>query len=250
MNDAPLLLIHGYPFDHTMWFPTIASIGAHARVIAPDLPGFGTTPLLRDRPPSLEAFADYLADILDQAGHPRAVIAGMSMGGYVALAFAEKYPRRVLGLGLVSSQAAADSPEGRQARFDTIQRIRAQGPGVAVDALLPKLYSDRTSHLPDLQQYPRKGAQDAGVAGLCWALEAMARRPDRTALFQSLELPVLVVHGSDDKIIPIAKARQLAERCRQPILVELPGVGHGSPLEAPDKVAAALVGLVQSSVHD
>src|ERR1051325_7740467 len=117
MKEVPLVLIHGYPFDHTIWFSTIASLGAHARVIAPDLPGFGRNAVLSGQSPSLEAFADFIAQVLDGNQQETAAIAGMSMGGYVALAFAEKYPARLAGLGMISSQAAADTPETRQGRI-------------------------------------------------------------------------------------------------------------------------------------
>src|ERR1051326_4215811 len=100
MKETPLLLIHGYPFDHTMWFSTIASLGANARVIAPDLPGFGKNPVRQEAKPSMGGYAEYLAHLLDENQERTIIIAGMSMGGYVALAFAEKYPNRVLGLGL------------------------------------------------------------------------------------------------------------------------------------------------------
>src|SRR5687768_1110283 len=111
MKDIPLLLIHGYPFDHTMWYSTIASLGSKAKVIAPDLPGFGRVSVLRDAKPSMEAYADYLAKQVQDYKFERVAVAGMSMGGYVALAFAEKYPQRLACLGMISTQAAADSAE-------------------------------------------------------------------------------------------------------------------------------------------
>jgi pimeloyl-ACP methyl ester carboxylesterase len=244
MKEPPLLLIHGYPFNHRMWFSTIASLGANARVIAPDLPGFGKNPVRNNDKPSMSAYADYLAHLLDENQQEKAIVAGMSMGGYVALAFAQKYPDRVPGLGLISSQAAADTPETKQARSEMIKRIRANGPSVAAEAILPKMFSEEKGKKPELKEYPVEGAAAAGVEGLSWALEAMARRQDRVDFLHSLRIPVLILHGADDKIIPGARARQLAEGCKQPILVELRGVGHASPLEAPDQVAAALARLV------
>jgi 3-oxoadipate enol-lactonase len=244
MRDTPLVLIHGYPFSHSMWFSTIAALGANARVIAPDLPGFGKTPVRKDGKPSLETMADYLAEVLTGSQQEKAMVAGMSMGGYVALAFAQKYPQRTTGLGLISSQTAADTPEAREARFAMIKKIRQSGPSVAAEAILPKLFSEERAKNHALRAYPIDGANAAGVEGLCFALEAMAARPDRTSFVQSLDIPVLLVHGSEDKIVPGSRARELAESLRDPILVELPGVGHASPLEVPDQVAAALVRFV------
>ena len=244
MKDLPLLLIHGYPFSHTMWFSTIAALGSAARVFAPDLPGFGKNPVRRKSKASLEQAADFCAELLDEARKESAVVAGMSMGGYVALAFAQKYPGRTRGLGLISTQAAADTPEAREGRLAMIKRIRAGGPNVASEAILPKMFSDVRGKNPTLRDYPVEGALAAGVDGLCWAQEAMAARPDRTALVQSVDIPVLVAHGSEDKIVSMSKARELAETLRKPILVELRGVGHASPLEAPDQIAAALARLM------
>jgi pimeloyl-ACP methyl ester carboxylesterase len=230
-----------------MWFSTIASMGANAKVIAPDLPGFGRMPLAASRAPSLDYIAEWLAAVLDEHGYSRAVVAGMSMGGYIALAFAANFRERVAGLGLISSQTVADSEETRRARRDTIQKIKSQGPSVAAELLLPKMFAGATPQNPELARYPKEGAERAGVDGLCWALEAMARRPDRTAMLKELEVPVLVLHGTEDKIIPPTKARLLAESCRKPILMELNGVGHASPLEAPDQVATGLTRLVRQS---
>src|SRR5690606_15022458 len=122
MNDLPLVLIHGYPFDHTLWFSTIAALGNQARVICPDLPGFGREPVL-ESDPSMSGYAEYIARILDKNEVSRAVLAGMSMGGYVALAFADRYPKRLAGLGLISTQSAADSNEVREARREMIKKI-------------------------------------------------------------------------------------------------------------------------------
>lgn len=244
MKDIPLLLIHGYPFDRTMWYSTIASLGSNARVIAPDLPGFGKNFAPGNSKPSLEFYADFIAGELQDDGNERVVAAGMSMGGYVALAFAEKYPNLVCGLGLISTQSAADTPEVKEGRRKSIEKIRETGVQVVIDTLVPKMFSDRASAA--MRDYPKEGATKAGVDGLCWALEAMATRPDRTKFLKSLSYPVLVLHGTEDKIVPFEKARDLAADCQKPIFVEVPGAGHATPLEAPEKVAAGLVALLQA----
>ena len=243
MKELPVVLIHGYPLDHTMWFSTIAALGAQARVICPDLPGFGREPVL-EMEPSMEAYAGWLRRVLETEGVESAVLAGMSMGGYIAMAFAELFPEMVGGLALISTQAAADTSEARAARKEMIARIKAQGSAVAAEGILPKFFSPKTTGNPDLEKYVREGAARAGAAGLTWALRAMAERKDRTELVENLAMPVLVLHGSDDKIVPSTRARQLAENCKLPIIIELKGVGHASPLEAPDAVAQALVRLL------
>jgi 3-oxoadipate enol-lactonase len=243
MADISVVLIHGYPFDHTMWFSTIAALGSKARVIAPDLPGFGRNPVLRSKSPSLEYYADFISGELARNGYEKAVIAGMSMGGYVALAFAEKYPAKVCGLGLISSQTAEDSPETKIARAETIKKIRSNGVSVVNETIVPKMFSDKAPE--NLKRYPIEGAEKAGVDGLCWALEAMAKRPDRTEVVRGLAAPLVIMHGTEDKIVPSSKARALAEEHNKAILVEIPGAGHATPLEAPDAVAGGLIRLLE-----
>jgi pimeloyl-ACP methyl ester carboxylesterase len=213
-------------------------------VIAPDLPGFGKNPPLLTTKPSLEAYADFIARELQNNGHEQVVAAGMSMGGYVALAFAEKYPKMISGLGLISTQSAADTPEVKEGRKKSIEKIREAGVQVVIDTLVPKMFSDRANAA--IREYLKEGATRAGVEGLCWALEAMAARPDRTSLLKSLSYPILILHGTDDKIVPFEKARELAEVCQVPLFVEVPGAGHATPLEAPERVASGLVALLQA----
>lgn len=242
-KNVPLVLIHGYPFDHTLWYATIASLGAAARVIAPDLPGFGRTEPL-DETPSMSAMADWLARYLDEKEVSTAIVAGMSMGGYVALAFAEKYPKNLVGLGLISSQAAGDTEETRKARKEMIAQIKRQGPSAAAVGIAPKLFRKSKPTPPELEIYPHRGAEKAGAQGLTWALEAMAKRQDRTQLVRDLAIPVFIAHGLEDQIVSFQKARTLAEQCRDPLFVELVA-GHATPLEAPDQLAQGLARFVR-----
>jgi pimeloyl-ACP methyl ester carboxylesterase len=243
MSSPVLVLIHGYPFDHTLWDLVLPLLDPGVRVLAPDLRGFGGQPVGAEEP-SLDRMADDLALLFSQEKVTRAFVAGMSMGGYVALSFAEHYPAQLAGLALISSQAAADAEEARANRRSMIDKVRAQGPDVAVDAVLPKLFAPQNSSSPELGRFPRAGAERAGVAGITWALEAMARRPDRTSIFQSLAVPTLVVHGAEDQFIPVARARELAQLPRHCRYVEIPDAGHGTPLENPALVADALNELV------
>ena len=150
--------------------------------------------------------------------------------------------RNIKCLRLGERSRLEEAREGRQAM---IQKIRANGPVEAVEAMLPKVFSGSRKGDPRLTAYVKEGAQAAGVDGLCAALEAMAKRPDRTQLVAELDLPVLIVHGTDDAIVPVAKARDLALACQNPYLVEIKGAGHATPLEEPDQVAQALVRLMK-----
>jgi pimeloyl-ACP methyl ester carboxylesterase len=230
MKGTPLVLLHGYPFDHSMWDKVVARFEPDRRFLAPDLRGFGIEPGPFE--PSVEQMADDVAQQLPTA----AVIAGFSMGGYVALALAEKYPQLVCGLALVNSQALADTDEVRQGRRVMIEKVRERGVEAALEAAIPKLFANSST---ELHRYPTLGAQRAGVAGITWALEAMARRPDRTTVARRLGKPILIVHSTEDKFIPAARARELANSLPAKY-VEIERAGHCTPLEAPEKVAAAL----------
>lgn len=244
---AAFLLLHGYPFDATMWEGVARALLAadpKARVVAPDLPGFGKVPPPKGAP-SLDALADAAVDTLVRAGIDRAVAAGMSMGGYVALALAERRGEAVAALALVNSKAEADSDEARSARRAMIERVRAEGPDVAAEALLPRLFAPGREADPALRRHPVEGAKKCGVEGITYALEAMARRGDRTAVLERLAargVPTTVIHGEADALMPASAARALAERVGA-VYVGIEAVGHASPLEAPDAVARALLAL-------
>ena len=244
MSAATLILLHGYPFDPTMWDKVLAALPKDIKVITPDLPGFGQTPVGADEP-SLDFMADEIAKLLVRENIPRAVLAGFSMGGYVTLSFAERFQDRVAGLALINSQALADTDEVRAGRRATIQKVHQQGVRAATDAAMPKLFAAANVNKPELLRYPMEGANKAGVAGITWALEAMARRPNRTAVLQRLTVPLLILHTTEDKFIPVERARDLAKQIPSALYVEVAEAGHCSPLEAPDEVAKALLELLQ-----
>jgi len=237
MSTTPLVLLHGYPFEHTMWNKVNALLTND--VLAPDLRGFGPTPPAKAEP-SLDVMADDIAALLDRKNIPRAIVAGFSMGGYVALSFAERFPKQLAGLGLINSQTPPDTEEARAVRREMSERVRNEGSRAAAEAAIPKLFSRRNPAREELAQFAAKGAEQAGVDGIAWALEAMARRPDRSSVLEKLAVPVLLIHSTEDQFIPIARARALAERMPEAIAIEIEGVGHCSPLEAPELVAKGL----------
>lgn len=222
-----------------MWYGVIAALGGGVRTIAPDLPGFGRSgPPVGE--PSIDAMAEAILANLKNEGVERAVFAGMSMGGYVALALAEIAKEKVAGLALVNSQTFADTDEARAGRRQRIKKVRAEGAVAAAHAVIPQLFSPKRTDNPDFQRFPIEGAEKAGIEGIAWALEAMARRPDRSAIVSEAKFPVLVVHGADDRLIPVEKARQIAALNPKTHFVLVKGSGHGAAVETPDEVASAL----------
>lgn len=236
-QGTPLVLIHGYPLDHSIWDETAALLSGTFDLILPDLRGFGASASSTD-PYTLTDMAADLAELLDELGIPQAALAGHSMGGYVALAFFRAYPARVRGLGLVASQVLADKPETREGRYKTAENVAQNGVGVVAEAMTPKLTADSS-----LQGFIRALIEQQTPAGVIGALRAMAERPDSTDLLPSLNIPVALIHGDADVLIPIERAHEVQASVSQAKLFTLHAVGHLPMMESPQAVAEALKAL-------
>jgi pimeloyl-ACP methyl ester carboxylesterase len=233
-KGTPLVLIHGYPLDHSIWDKVIPLLSDSFDVIVPDLRGFGTsTP--SDATYGMSEYAADIAGLLDHLGIEQAAVVGHSMGGYVALAFAREFPQRIRGLGLVSSQALADAEDRKEARYKTAEEVAAKGVGGVADGMSGKLSADAR-----LQEYSRDLINKQKPSGVTGALRAMAERPDSTEFLKNFQLPVVLVHGEADALIPAEQARQVAGIISHAQLVVLEGVGHLPMLEKPEQTAEAL----------
>ncbi|AEE46903.1 alpha/beta fold hydrolase [Cellulomonas fimi] len=244
-DGLPLVLLHGFPLDHRMWDATAAAVPGTRAVLAVDLPGTpGATDALPE--PSLEASADLVAAELRAAGVERAVVAGLSMGGYVALALAERHPHLVAGLALVDTKSAADTDE---ARANRLRIADAAQDGATVEPVRPMasavLGETTRAARPELVDVVSGWIDDQPPVGVAWSQRAMAARPDRTDVLQAFPGPVQVVVGDEDTITPVEAAEHLVETARDAQLVVVARAGHLSALEAPDAVAAALADLAQ-----
>jgi pimeloyl-ACP methyl ester carboxylesterase len=236
-RGAPLLLVHGFPLDHAFWNPLLPHLEAHFDCIAPDLRGFGDSPATESGY-SLDDMAADLNMLLDALRLPGAFLAGHSMGGYITMAFARRFGSRLLGLGILGSQAAADPLEKKAGRYDTIEQVKREGVN-AVIGMAEKLTAD-PRHAPAL----REVIQRQQPAGLMGALQAMAERPDSASVISALTIPVVIVHGLEDALIPVERAREMKAALPAAMLTELPGVGHSPPFEAPEQTAVALKKLL------
>jgi 3-oxoadipate enol-lactonase len=234
-----LLLVHGFPFHAGMWEAQLLGLSDHARVIAPDLRGFGMSDPGGVEPLMMEDHAADLARLLDELEIQRAVVCGLSMGGYVALACWREFRDRVAGLILADTKAAPDTEEARRGRYDLAERVRDAGTGVAVDALLPKLLSQRTlREQPAVEGRLRQIMEGTLADTVARALHGMAERPDATGLLAGIDVPALVITGEDDALIPPEEAHRLAEAIPDARLERIAGAGHVPPMEAPDEFNA------------
>jgi pimeloyl-ACP methyl ester carboxylesterase len=233
-KGVPLVLIHGYPLDHTIWKEVIPLLEGDFDLILPDLRGFGESGL-RGADSTIFDFASDIANLLTQLKIKRAILAGHSMGGYVALAFARAYTERVAGLSLISSQLRADTPEGKAGRYETARQVMDKGVGLVVEAMTPKLSAE-----PRMQAFVRELISKQKPLALSNALKAMAERPDSTDLAQTFKFPVVVVHGDTDALIPVDRGREVKALLPNAHYIELPNLGHMTMMENPQAVTDAL----------
>jgi pimeloyl-ACP methyl ester carboxylesterase len=238
----PIILIHGFPFDHSIWDRVAGSLEPHARLILPDLRGFGLSPA-PEGVYTMRLMAEDIAALMDRLEIHKAVLVGHSMGGYISLAFAQVYPDRLAGLALVSSQAAADSPEPRQGRLRLAEKVKRKGVKAVVDASLDK-FSPNAGVRELTRELILRSPGKSVIAGL----KGMAERPDYTEQLAQLKVPCVVVAGSEDAIIPVEKAREMVQMLSRGWLVEIPGSGHMPMFEAPDQVSAAIQDLAQCAL--
>lgn len=237
-KGTPLVLLHGYPLDHTIWNEVVPLLEEDFDLILPDLRGFGQTDLVEEQYTVTDMAAD-VAGLLDQLGIEKTHIAGHSMGGYISLAFVRNFVQRVLGLGLIASQALGDTPERRDGRYATADEIMRTGVGSVVESMTPKLTPDE-----QVQAVVRDVIAAQQPIGLANALKAMAERLDSTLLLSSFTFPVVLVHGTADELIPVDRAREIKATIKPAYLVELSGVGHMPMLEDPQETADTLKKLL------
>lgn len=237
-TGVPLVLLHGYPLDHHLWDEIVPLLEDTFDLMLPDLRGFGESRAV-DSFYTMEDYAGDVAGLLDHLGIQKTAIAGHSMGGYVALAFARLFPERVRGLALVSSQVLPDPEERKQARYKSAVEVSEHGIASVVATMTPKFTPDE-----HLQAYARESMERQQPAAYIGALKAMAERVDSTPLLSAFNFPVVIVHGNADSLIPIERAREVKAALPHAHLVEISGVGHMPMVEAKAKTAEALKHLL------
>ncbi|MFE7632980.1 alpha/beta fold hydrolase [Kitasatospora sp. NPDC057518] len=245
-TGTPLLLLHAFPLNASMWSSQLDALpgltGDEARVLAPDQRGFGGTGLGDDEP-SLDLVADDLALLLDAAGIERAVVAGLSMGGYAALALARRHPDRLAGLLLANTRATADTDAVRANRERMAAAVTARD---SVRLLLDERVAagqlgPDSQHLVERVEAMVAAAAPASVA---WAQRAMAARPDSLDVLAGLPVPVAVVAGAEDALVAPEEAEAMLRARPDAELTVLPRVGHLSALEAPEAFDAVVRALL------
>jgi 3-oxoadipate enol-lactonase len=244
-QGLPILLVHGFPLDHTMWDPQIEALSERYRVIAPDLRGFGQSPLGevdQSCGVSMEQYADDLAELLDALRiiEPTVVI-GLSMGGYIAWQFVRKYPQRLRALVQLDTRAAADNDEARAGRIKMAENVAEWGAARVAEMMGPRLFSPRAfEDRPELVAAVRRVVESTSPAAVAAAQRGMAARPDVTSLLPTIRIPTLVIVGDQDVISPPPEMHSIAAAIPGAEFVVVPNSGHMTTLEQPEAVNQAL----------
>lgn len=246
-QGQPLLLIHGFPLNRTLWELQIRDLSNVARVLAPDLRGHGGSDPVTG-PYSMDLLADDCHALLEETGVDQpAVICGLSMGGYIALAFYRLYPQRVAGLVLAATRAGPDSPAAKANRDKMASLAEERGASAVAAELLPKMLSPRTyASDPELVEGVKQILKTNSVTGIVGALMGMKERPDSTAMLKEIDVPTLIIHGVDDQLIPMAEAESMHEAIEKSQLHAFAEAGHLLNLERPDWFNQAIREFLQA----
>jgi pimeloyl-ACP methyl ester carboxylesterase len=244
-EGTPLVLLHAYPLSSAMWLAQREDLAKRFRVITPDLRGFGGSVLGEDDP-SIDVMADDVAALLRGKGIDRAVIGGLAMGGYVALALCRRHLDRVLGLVLANTKAGADSAEVVAARRATADRIESEeSVGVLTEELLPRLVGPTTFRQRALVYGRVRGlVQATPPRAAAWAQRAMAARSSDVEALASIRVPALVIAGSEDELATEEDARAMAEAMPNAELLVIPRCGHLTAVEQPELFNQAVAEFV------
>jgi 3-oxoadipate enol-lactonase len=248
-EGAALVLLHAFPLGMYMWDAQCEALSSSFRVVRFDARGFGGSDPC-DGPLTMERIADDAAALLDALGVERAFVAGCSMGGYAAFAFARRHPHRLAGLALQDTKAGADSDEAQQNRFALARRVLDEGPGVAAEALLPKLLGQTTwRERPQLPERLRERILAQRPEAVAAALHGLAAREDSRATLATIRVPTLVLVGEEDTVTPPEEAELIAKGIAGAQLVRVPRAGHLANLENPQAVDAALRSFLRRALR-
>lgn len=248
-TGQPVLFIHGWPHNRALWAAQLSGLPTHARCVAPDLRGFGGSSV--SPPYSIDQYADDLAAFVRALGIERAVVCGVSMGGYVALAMLRRHASVLRALILTSTRATADSPEAREKRARLITFVREHGVEALAGRQLKAMVGETTFNTrPDVREALRLLMAGAPVEGVIGALEAMAARADSTELLAGIAMPTLVVSGSEDTFTPPDEVRALADAIPGARLEVIQGAGHVCCYERPAAYNHVVSEFLASLVYD
>lgn len=244
----PVVLIHGYPFNRSLWNEQVEALSSTCRILAPDLRGFGESDAAATA--TMNEMAQDVAQLMDRLEITQAAIGGLSMGGYVALAFYKQFPSRVRALVLADTRAQADTEESKQTREQQAKKALDEGMAGIADSMLSKLLTPETvSKRPEVVKRVRDMMLKTKPEGAAAALRGMAERDDQTDLLPRIAVPSLILVGAEDAITPVADSEKMHQAIAGSRLVVLENAGHVSNLERTEQFNDALVGFLNESYN-
>jgi pimeloyl-ACP methyl ester carboxylesterase len=244
-EGLPVIFLHAFPLNQTMWDDQVTALRSACRAITLDLRGFGRSGFA-SFPHSIEEMASDVRALMKVLGIDRTVLVGLSMGGYISLAFYRSYPECVLAMVLADTRATADTEEARERRFKSAEKAEREGSTAIADDIVPQLLGRSTlSTRPDLIARTREMVEANSPAGIAAAQRAMAARRDSMDLLVAMNLPALVIVGSEDSLTPVAEAETMHTAIGGSSLRIIKGAGHLSNMEQPHQFDTALGEFIQ-----
>ncbi|MFH8339426.1 alpha/beta fold hydrolase [Streptomyces sp. AM6-12] len=240
-HRTPLLLLHGHPFDRTMWDPQVARFSAERRVIAPDLRGYGASPVTPGTVP-FARHADDLAELLDFLGVDAFVAVGLSMGGQIAMECCARFGDRVRGLVLADTFATPETPEGKRGRRAMADRLLAEGMRGYADEVLERMVAPYADARVKAHVHGMMTA--TSPEGAAASLRGRAERPDYRPVLARVSAPALVLVGADDTYTPVPDTEALHAVLPDSALEVVEGAAHLPNLERPEEFNRALAAFL------
>lgn len=240
-SGTPVVLLHGYPFNRSMWREQFEELKHHHRVIVPDLRGHGQS-AVTPGVVTMSDMADDVAALLERLEVSRPAIGGLSMGGYVALAFCRRFPLQVRSLVLADTRAQGDTEEGKLNREQQAEKALREGMEGIANALLPKLLSPETvATRPEIVKRVRDMMVATDPRGAAAALRGMAQRQDQTSFLSHIIAPTLVLAGTKDTLTPVADAELMHHEIGGSSMKIIEGAAHVSNIEKPEEFNRVVV---------
>ena len=231
-TGVPIVLLHAFPLDRSMWAPQVGALVRQGRCLAPDLRGFGSTTAAP--PYGMDQYADDVAALMDKLDIDPAVVVGLSMGGYIAFALWRRHRARVRALVLADTRAGADTDEGREKRRRLIEVAQSRGSSTIADLQIASMVGATTrERRPEVAETIRAMMAAAPVEGIVGALDAMIARPDSTSTLATIEVPTLIMVGDEDTLTPPAESQSMRAQIRGSRLEVISEAGHICNLERP-----------------
>lgn len=243
---VPVIFLHAFPLNQTMWNDQVEALREHCRTITLDLRGLGNSDS-SEGASSVDQMAGDVRTLMTALDIDRAILVGLSMGGYVSLAFYQNYPEAVRALVLADTRAGADTPEARERRLKSAETVEREGSRAIASDMIPLLLGHTTlTSRPQVVDRVRAMIEANSPRGIAAAQRAMAGRRDSTSLLSIIDCPVMVIVGNEDTLTSVAEAKSLAQGIPGARLVIVEGSGHLTNLEQPEVFAALVSEFVES----